>query len=151
MRKLLTALLVIASATTAQAKVALWENTDAWQIVGDAQRGWCTASSSYANGYYLHIAKNKEGWNFSVSGTGAVVGEVYSTILATKFAQGTLQGVTVLPGQVVFGHIDRSTLANLALAPKIYIQGLGVFPLAGSAAAIKSVNACYNAISGVEL
>lgn len=151
MLRLLTTLLIAASSTTAQAKVALWSNTPSWQIVGDAQMGWCTATSSYRNGMSLHIAKNKAGWNFSVSGTGAVVGQIYSTMLATKYSAGTLDGVSTLPGQVIFGQISRSTLANLALAPKIYIQGLGVFQLNGSAEAVKQVNECYNALTRISL
>lgn len=83
----------------------------------------------------------------AVSGMRVNVGQVYKVPVATKFDTGMLYGMAVGHDQVVFDKISPNTLANLAIAPSILIENR-IFALRGSAEAIRSVNECYNAVSG---
>jgi hypothetical protein len=135
----------------AHAAVALWSEDANWTVVGDNNDKWCTATTYYKSGRKLHIARNPAGWNFSVSGINVTTGHSYSVDVATKYSGGNLVGIATNEQQVVFMQINEGTLANLMLAPSIAIQDLGIFPLRGSAKAVRQVNACFNALTGIEL
>lgn len=152
MKSILAAFLILASATTAQARVATWKTLEKWTVVGDASEQWCTGYAVFNSGRQLNIARNSGGWNFGISGINVVSGDFYSAKIVTKYTTGTLIDGKALDNQsVAFAGLTDKMVANLAVAPAIYIEGLGIFDLTGSMRAVFEVSECFKAMSGVSL
>lgn len=151
-----TALLITAAAalfvgaleTPSHAAQALWEKQQKWTIIGDASRQWCLAEGNYPDGVTFRIARSNSGWNFSIDGVRAEVGQKYDVAMATSRNSGVLTGVGTTPTQVTFPGINTETMVELATARSIYIQGLGKYNLPGSYKAMQATYDCWKAMTG---
>lgn len=150
MRNLLTALALLATSTTVNAGQALWSQSPTWEVIGNTE-GWCKAATHYpGTGKSLEIGLNSDGWKLFIGGVSAIPGDIYTVALAaTNGASGTIVGTGLTDTSVVFDRITPRTIANLAAAQAIHIQGLdGPFSLKGSMRAISDTIDCFRAMTG---
>ena len=144
------ALFVGAFENPAHAKQATWKQLQHWKIVGDADVPYCGGFSMFKDGTVIHMSLNPGGWNFAIQGVAATPGAAYNVTVATTDTTGVLQGEGLSGGNgVLFKGMAPSSIAHLAVTPKLYIQGLGTFNMKGSYKAVLEILDCYKAISGV--
>lgn len=151
MKKLLTALALIASVSSANATQAKWKDVPFWSVVGDPAGPYCGAYSTYSNGRALHISLGPDGWKFGIQGIDVVVGETYNVGMATNKEAGTFKGIGVKGNLIVIPNMSFDDIVSLGMTPKLAISDLGVYPMRGSAKAIIEVAKCYKAITGEEI
>lgn len=153
MRKLLTALLVIASVTTAHAKEALWSRDKYWEIVGYTDTQGCIATATYNHGSEkLLVGLRGRTWSMSFVSDKAI-----PMIAGTeKTANMTFSGGEsfYMPGKAIDTQqwmtigVYSNVIALLGVSDYVTIQNFQSYPLTGSYKAIIGLMECAKALSG---
>ena len=130
-------------------ETALWEKVGNWDVHGHTDTHSCSTTARYDTGRSLSIFFRPDQTALTISGLVVVPGTVYEAIIVASSGEaGVLKAVALSDSTVAFRHINLNTIAALALANSIFIQGLGTFELTGSRRAMASAWEWYEALNG---
>jgi hypothetical protein len=153
MRKLLTALLVIASVSSAQAKEALWSQDTYWKITGFTDTKGCVAVASYNHGSeQLLVGLRGKEWSMSFVSANAVPMVAGTQKTANMIFSGGesfyMPGKAIDAQQWMTIGVYSNVIALLGVSDYVTIQNFQSYPLTGSYKAIIGLMECAKALSG---
>lgn len=147
-----TAAIIAATIMPASAQWAQWADVGAWNVVGSSKDKACMTGAVYPNGVSINIMLKGDSVRFALQGGSIRVtnGEPFKVLMQTTSTDPTyIYGHGNGSDMVVF-NMPAENLLVLARDRQLAVEGLGVFNLKGSMAAIKETLACYRAMNGME-
>lgn len=153
MLRLLTALLIAASATTAHAKEALWSQDKYWKIIGFTDTKGCVAEASYNHGSeQLLVGLRGKEWSMSFVSANAVPMVAGTQKTANMIFSGGesfyMPGKAIDAQQWMTIGVYPNVIALFGLSDYVTIQNFQSYPLTGSYKAILGLMECARALSG---
>jgi len=128
----------------------LYAQIGAWTVRGNSETGTCYTSAPYPDGVTLTIFFTQDGTtSLMLDGVSVHKGQFLAVDVATSDGNsGTINGFGYDDGAALFEGLNRATVRALANAEKLFVQGLGIYNLVKSRAALLKTYECVKALSG---